>query len=139
VPETGDETSLIELRLTTSGGVRVFSGRGSDDRPGQRIAMEPIITGLALRAVEAVRVVATTCDFRGDWDLGLAVTNLRGTVSSVGLMPHRMPPYPDEEFRKVLRVTPAELASDSLELVQRLTDHLDRVLNGRRFDLTKSR
>ena len=67
------------------------------------------------------------------------MTNSRGTVSSIGLIPGRMPLFPDEEFRKVLRVSPAEHASDPLELTKRLIDHLDSVPNGRRFDLTKSR
>lgn len=136
------EESIIEMRLTLDGGVRIFTGRGSANARGQRFAVEAVIQGLTARAIQAAAVVAQKCDFRGDWDVGLAVTNLRGVLTSLALTDprfgHGARPYPADEHREIRRVAASELA-DPLAIARQLTDGLDRVLNGRRFDITSRR
>lgn len=142
IDDASREESIIELRLTLDGGVRIFSGRGSATARGQRFAVEAVIEGLTARAVQAAAVVAQECDFRGDWDIGLAVTNLRNVRTSMVLTDPRLGltarPYPADEHRELVRVSGAELA-DPLAIARRLTDGLNRVLNGRRFDITARR
>jgi hypothetical protein len=143
IPDDAREVSIIELRLTLGGGVRIFCARGSDTYRGQRFAVEAVIQGLAARVVQAAAVIAKECDFRGDWDAGLAVTNLLGTRSSLvlqdGSFELRARPYPAAEHRETLRATASEVALAPLEIARRLTDRMDRVLNERRFDITRRR
>ena len=71
--------------------------------------------------------------------MGLAVTNLRGTISSLVLDDFlyqvRAQPYPSDGHRATLRVAAGELA-DPVAVARQLTDRMDRVLNERRFDIT---
>jgi len=131
------ESGLIELRLTVDGGVRIFAGRASDTSGRGKTAVEAVIVGLAYRAAQAAAVISQECDFRGDWDFGLAVTDLHGAVSGEALHDIRFAmvagPYPEAGYRASTRATAGEVASAPLDIATRLTDRLNRVLNDRRF------
>lgn len=132
-----EESGLIELRLTLDGGVRVFAARASDTSSRGKTAVEGVIVGLAYRAAQAAAVISQECDFRGDWDLGLAITGLRGAISSEALHDIRFGmvagPYPEDGYRASTRATAGEVGTTPLDIATRLTDRLNRVLNDRRF------
>lgn len=143
VGRDADESGLIELRLTLDGGIRVFAARASDTSSRGKTAVEGVIVGLAYRAAQAAAVISQECDFRGDWDFGLAITDLRGAVSGEALRDIRFAmvagPYPEEGYRASARATAGEIATAPLEIATRLTDRLNRVLNDRRFVFGKRR
>lgn len=142
VKADADEAYLIELRLTVDGGIRIFSGRASDSNRGRRVAIEAVIVGLTARAIQAAAVIGRECDFRGDWDVGLAITNLRGVVSSLvleaPLFERRAAPYPEDSYRAALRVSAADVG-DPLPIAEKVADRLNRVLNERNFDIKRGR
>jgi hypothetical protein len=135
------QSGLIELRLTLDGGVRIFAARASDTSSRGKTAVEGVIVGLAYRAAQAAAVISHECDFRGDWDFGLAITDLRGAISSQALHDIRFAmvtgPYPEDGYRASTRATAGEIATGPVDIATRLTDRLNRVLNDRRFVFAK--
>jgi hypothetical protein len=89
--------------------------------------------------VQAAAIVSEDCDYRGDWRLGIAVTNLRGVVTSVVLSDFpfeiRARPYPEYSYRSETSASSFEIRSSPMTVVERLTDKLNRVLNERRYRL----
>jgi hypothetical protein len=120
---------------------RIFAARASDTSSRGKTAVEAVIVGLAYRAAQAAAVVSQECDFRGDWDFGLAVTDLRGAISSEALYDLQFAMvagrYPEAGYRASTRASAGEVASAPLDIATRLTDRLNRVLNDRRFVLGK--
>jgi hypothetical protein len=82
------EGRLLDLEIGEDGGLRLFCGRASAElgssysgRDATESVFESLILGLTKRLVLIAAVVAETADYLGQWDLGIAVTGLRGLVS----------------------------------------------------------
>ena len=135
LPEA-DEDDLFEVEIRENGGIRLFCSRATAshphaDSPG-RVALETIIGGLTLRTTLIAGVIADKCEHNGAWDLGLAVTNLRGAVSwaaSRSLTGYAVP-YSSDDYKEVASAMSAELTTDPVEIVGRLFARLNRALNG---------
>lgn len=128
------EDDLLHIEFRENGGVRLFCGRASDTHPSdssQRVAFETIIGGLTLRVVLMAEVLSEACKHLGSWRFGLAVTNLRGTVS--WSMAHRSltaPPFSSDDYLATTTATREEIEQDSLAVADRLFSRLNRGLNG---------
>jgi hypothetical protein len=135
------ETHWLDVELGEDGSVRIFCGRGSDNRSdGARVIIELIIGGLVRRGVEAAAAVAHTTGYQGRWDIGLAVNNLGGAVSyfrhdNWWVEAGDLPPYRDATYRRTWSGTTSELLEDLDGVVERLVGPLNRTLTEGRFKL----
>jgi hypothetical protein len=130
------ETHLLDLEIREDGGLRLFCGRASDNPHYSSVdfdcVFETLILGLTKRLVLAAATVADATVYLGQWDLGVAVTGIRGLVSW-RLMRHigaERTPYSDEDYRETVRVSYERLVKDSDSIVEELTGRLNRALGG---------
>lgn len=124
-------------------GFLFYGGAGSSDR---RNAASPEMLvvyeiGLARTLAQFVALMGRLFDlaeYYGSVDVGMAVTGLRGAVSSRALAPGRFmgdtPVLQDDRASRALRFDARDLAEDPREIVRRLTGRLMRALDGREFD-----
>jgi hypothetical protein len=130
------EGDYFEVELRENGGVRLFCSRASVPHPREdamgRVAFETLIGGLTLRAVLIADVISKECGHYGAWNLGLAVTNLKGAVSwratqSFGAY---AVPFSADGYVETARVTGEEIDGDPVQVASRLFGRLNRALNG---------
>jgi hypothetical protein len=137
------EGGLLEVIVSDDGDIRLYCGRGSEAGPGDNglLIGEWIVAGLALRVVEIARAISMEVDFRGDWDIAMALTGVRDARSSLPLedpLAFRAAfasPFPEDEYRCATRATALEVSSSQLAVVERLTEDLFAVLNRGAFRL----
>jgi hypothetical protein len=82
-PPTRTEGRLLDLEVNEDGSLHLFCGRASDRLRAWRdeeveCVFETVIIGLTKRLVLVAQVVADTTGYLGSWDVGIAVTGLRG-------------------------------------------------------------
>lgn len=133
--EEANEDDYFEVEVRENGGIRLFSSRASvphprDDGP-ERVAFETLIGGLTLRTVLIARVISRECGHYGAWDLGLAVTNLKGARSWKATQGFRgyAVPFSAEEYIETTTASVEELEADPRTVVGRLFARLNRALN----------
>ena len=80
-------------------------------------------------------VVARTCDYAGDWQIGIAISNARGTRSAWNYENGGLAgaPFPEDLYRATTSATALELASGPGAVVDRLMERLNWVLTEGRF------
>ena len=142
-PEPLNENHGIEVEVGEEGTLRLFCSRASDDWRGGRVIFEILIGGLVRRVVDLAAVVSGDTGFTGDWEVGVAVTDLRGCVSYFrmkGWMVDRedCPPYPEESYERTWRGSAADLAAPD-GILARLVGPLNRVLNDGRSPMPTPR
>jgi hypothetical protein len=134
------EGRLLDLEIGEDGGLRLFCGRASAElgasysgRDAIESVFETLILGLTMRLVLIAAVVAETADYLGQWDLGIAVTGLRGLVSSRLVRRGDMwaaTPFSEDDYRQTVRVTYERLVKEPDSIVEDLTGRLNRALGG---------
>ncbi len=142
-PEPLYEDYGIEVEIGEDGTLRLFCSRASDDWRGGRVAFEILIGGLVRRVIDLADVVSGDTGFTGDWEVGVAITNLRGCVSHFrmkGWMVHRedCPPYPEDSYERTWRGSATDLAVPD-GVLARLVGPLNRAMNGGRSPIPTPR
>jgi hypothetical protein len=131
------EGYMLDLMIHEDGGVRLFSGRGSDTygrntvEPGRKVIIEAVVAGLAARVVDTARAVADKTGYVGNWDFGLALTGTRHTYSftlASNFFADPLP-YAGDNYVQTTSATFAELVSAPEAVVDRLFGRLNRTLN----------
>jgi hypothetical protein len=133
------EKRVLDVEVYEDGGVRLFCGRASDaiptasgEQPVESV-IDVLIMGLTKRLVLVTKVVADTANYLGSWDLGVAVTRLRGLQSYTLLRAGQewaAPPFSEDDYRQTVRVTYERLTGDPDAVVEDLTGQLNRALGG---------
>ncbi|HMT60790.1 MAG TPA: ATP-binding protein, partial [Microthrixaceae bacterium] len=77
-PTAASERKLFDLEVREDGGIRVFNGRGTEDRDGLVVVLDAALASSVTRAVEAASLVAEQASYGGQWFVGVAVTNPPG-------------------------------------------------------------
>lgn len=133
VPSNGEleakEGKLLDVEVQEDGGVRIFCARATDDRQDQRVMLDAVVGGLALRAVELAASVSATAGFHGYWDFGVALTNLHGAVShqaSHNILGNANG-YSEDTYRKTTSASSAQITSPH-DVADRLVAPLMRAL-----------
>jgi hypothetical protein len=134
------EGRLLDLEIGEDGGLRLFCGRASAElgssysgRDATESVFESLILGLTKRLVLIAAVVAETADYLGQWDLGIAVTGLRGLVSWRRVQAGEIwgaEPFSENDYRQTVRVTYERLVKEPDSIVEDLTGRLNRALGG---------
>jgi hypothetical protein len=136
VGEVVDEAALLEVEVTTHGGVRVYCGRASDSNKegAQDVIFEQLIAGLAYRAICLAADIATRTSYYGEWALGFGANRLLGAKSWLLTEDFRSSgiPYPEQEHRRLVRASSAELQERPKAVVERLVGRLVRMLGTER-------
>jgi hypothetical protein len=128
-----DEASLLDLEIDEDGTIHLFCGRGSDrsSQSGNKVLFTGLVGGLLLRVVAAAAAISEAASYQGPWTIGLALTNLRGTLSwevqqDFGRSGHTA--YSEDEYRMVIEATTADLTHHEDEILGKLTGRLCRAL-----------
>lgn len=127
------ERNLLDLEVNEDGGLRLFCGRASDTLRNVEYVIDSLVIGLTKRLVLIAETVATTTDWLGSWDFGVAVTSLRG-LTSLHLAQHGQEwlaaPYSEDEYQETVRATYERVVKDPDGIVADLTERLNRGLGG---------
>jgi hypothetical protein len=142
-PEPLYENYGIEVEIGEDGTLRLFCSRASDDWRGGRVAFEILIGGLVRRVIDLAAVVSGDTGFAGDWEVGVAITDLRGCVSHFrmkGWMVDRedCPSYPEDSYERTWCGSAADLAARN-GVVARLVGPLNRAMNDGRSPMPMPR
>ncbi len=134
-PAGVEGTDMLELEVREDGGLRLFCGRGSEEiTEGKRVAFEALIAGLTVRVLLVAGEVVATTGYGGSWDLGLAVTNLRGchAYSLHNQFGSRFldVPYSADVYEQTVRVESDALVRSPVEVLESLYGRLHRGLSG---------
>jgi hypothetical protein len=138
-----DVSWVARADLSMDGRAELFYGRAAGIAQRDQGGHEVLVayeTGVALTLAEFLAVVGALYangGLHGYVDIGMAVTGIRGAMSSHRFdRPFRMDAstYGDERALRTLRCTARELSDDPLDLVRRLTARLMRALHGADFD-----
>lgn len=135
--QNAGEDGILELEVDEDGSLRLFCSRGSHtralgpSRPASRWTFEELLAGLTWRVVRAAGLVADKTAYFGNWEFGVAMTNMRGATSwkihsrlwSATLQ------YADDDYRAVTVATFAEVTDGRDAVVARLVGRLNRALN----------
>lgn len=133
----GHEHYMLDVEITEAGSIRLFSGRATDDinrrRDGdvEQVILEVLVLGLTKRTLLVALTVGRAMGYVGQWDIGLAVTGIRGCRSyaaSQNLFAGGGTPFSENEYRQLSTATTAELERDIDAAVRRLTGRLCRAL-----------
>jgi hypothetical protein len=127
------EKDLLDLEVNEDGGLRMFCGGASHTMRNVDYVNDGLVIGLTKHLVMISETIATTTDWLGNWDFGIAVTGLRGLVSA-SLLRHGqdwlVTPYSKEEYRETVRATYERIVKDPDSIVADLTGRLNRGLGG---------
>jgi hypothetical protein len=127
------EKSLLDLEVNEDGGLRLFSGRASDTMRNVEYVIDGLVIGFTKRIVLVAETIATTTDWLGSWDFGVAVTGLRG-LTSLHLAQRGQDdlaaPFSEAEYRETVRATYERVVKDPDSIVADLTGRLNRALGG---------
>ena len=135
--------NVVRADLSMDGRAYLFDGHAAEI--GRRTEGSPEIliayeTGIAINLGEFLAVMGKLYELGGLYgyvDVGMAVTGIRGAVSSHRLgQPFSLTDstYGDRAAYRTLRCTTRELATDPRAIVRRLTDRLMRALYGADLD-----
>lgn len=130
------EKHLLDMEVHEDGGVRLFSARATDICNDAVMFVDIVVAGLILRVVETARTVADTASFRGSWQFGVALTNIRGAVSheaSQNLMANPTG-FSEDTYRRAGSATYEEIVTDVVVVASRLAAPLLRAFRSP-FDL----
>ena len=101
---------------------------------GKRVAFEALIAGLTMRVLLVAGEVVAATGYGGSWDLGLAVTNLRGchAYSLHNQFGGRFldVPYSADVYEQTVRVESDALVRSPVEVLESLYGRLHRGLSG---------
>lgn len=121
--------NIIEFELSDAGGVRIFSGRLSDDtRPA--VFFDATAVCLARQLVGIVANLAEATSYYGSWLLGIGGTGLKGKAS-FSFMRHANAPAPvfsEPTFRHSTVVTYPELVNRPGTVTRQLVGRLLRAV-----------
>lgn len=124
------ERDLLDLEVREDGGLRLFCGRGSDTPGEARVLFMDLVAGLTWRLVRAALTVAETAQYYGSWNLGVALTNLRGVQAWSPRAINRYPTlYSEDEYRQTRQVTYEQLAGGRQGVLDQLVGRLARSLS----------
>ena len=123
------ESYYKELSFFNSGAVQWFSETGSflDARSNRQRLLPDEVIYSCLKVVEALRAIANKVRHRRSWDIGIGVTRIKGLK---GYLDQRhsflfdldhVPPFRDEDYVRVKRVSYLQLEKKEWDIVRSLT------------------
>jgi hypothetical protein len=123
-----NESDLLDVEIGEDGGIRLFCGRATHERDGQRLFIAALVEGHVASVLDAAVEVANASGYLGSWDFGVAISNLRGAVDHVAAfeMTRTAWPFSEDEYAASTRATWAELDSAPEAILDRLLGRLQR-------------
>lgn len=120
---SSSESDSLVVVLRDDGGLRLISGRASDQRDGQRLGLpthvvESVHQGLRLAAL----VAQSHLGFNGLWQIGVHLDRLRGlrTYRARIRIAGYMPDYPNDDFESLSTATTDDLIHSTSRVVSDL-------------------
>jgi hypothetical protein len=86
-PEDSDESGLLEIQLTESGGIRILIGRGTVmvGNTDEKAVFDGLVVAYAQRLVYWVAQLSEKYEYTSTWTVGLRMNGIRGLRSYVGV------------------------------------------------------
>jgi hypothetical protein len=141
--DPGDPSHAVDVRVNIDGRGHLFCGRaaermsrqGVEDEEGELVIFEAIIAGNFAAFLALIGAVYELGAYHGQVDVGVAVTGLRGGVSSQGranwgAMLMGLDPYEADVYLRTERVAARELM-EPREVAGRMFRHLFEATTGR--------
>lgn len=124
------EADSLDVELREDGGVRVFVGKLTEKRKGDKLILDGLAVAYSARLVEWARSVSYMTGYRGRWLLGIAGNHLSGGQSAASLTTFRdsWPIYDADDYRQVTTADYFELDERPGDVVQRVVGRLLRGL-----------
>jgi hypothetical protein len=127
------ENLMVDMEVSEDGGIRLFCGQGTLPYHELLLVPEGLVIGLLRQVLRATRTVAMTSSYLGSWDVGIAISKLKGTLSYEILARNRTVidawRYSDDDYMATVRVSREHLAADPAGIVRRLYGPLSRGLS----------
>lgn len=132
-PGTGEERALIDVEVAASGGVSLFSGRGSDRHTptGTDVLMDAAVVTLTRSVATLAGLIGYAVGFDGPWRIAMAVSDVAGKPSVHALhkdLPVEPTPLTTMGYARATDTTTEELLARPDLLARQLTGPLLRAL-----------
>jgi hypothetical protein len=126
--------NALDLEVTEDGVIHFYCSRGvTPDSRGQPTVIERLIVGHIRKVLTAVVLCSAAASYLGSWDVGVAVTRLRGAhsweLAQTWDYPIEVVTYGGDDYRETIRLTLERLKVDRDGIVRDLYSPLSRGLH----------
>jgi hypothetical protein len=124
------ERSFVSIQLREDGSLHMTASRLTDaDQDDQTWILDGLAIAYTVRLVRYARLVANVLGYKGDWDLGVLGTGLKGRASTAHRKSWTTPsPFDTDRYEETIHVSNEQLEQSSREVVGGLIDGLLFVL-----------
>ncbi len=135
--EFKDPGDVLDVEVRLNGGGHLFCGRAAETlSDGRFVIFENIVAGLTMRFITLLGGLYTAGNYLGPVDVGLAVTELEGSVSSV--LRQRIgvhgSAFDQDQYRRTERFSAATLMNDPRSAARKLVLPLARATTRESYD-----
>jgi hypothetical protein len=130
---------VLDVEIGLDGSGRLFCGRAAEEaQRGEFLLFEDLVAGLTTRFLHVLGGLYAAGAYLGPVDTGVAVTALRGAVSShLGddiMTKYSRQPYERDEYRRTERFPALALSQDPRSAARRLVLPLVRAITQESYD-----
>ena len=133
-----NQSTVLTFQIGLDGSGRLFCARAADTHNGHLLIFEDIVAGLTLKALAILGRLYGEASYFGPVDAGVAVTGLKGGVSSHLrtrlAFDSRSRPYDRDKYRRTERFLAPTLADDPRSAARRLVLPLVRATTQESYD-----
>jgi hypothetical protein len=135
----GDPRGVLDFEIGLDGSGRLFCGGAAERmQSGDFYLYENLVAGLSTRFVRVLGSLYAAGAYLGLVDAGVAVTGLRGAVSSRLsqniVSRHFLQPYERDEYKRTERFSATTLKEDPRSAARRLVSPLIRAITWEQYD-----
>ena len=134
--ESRGSKDVLDFEIGLDGSGHLFCGRAAEDYDGRLLIFEDIVAGLTARFLTLLGGLYVAGSYFGPVDVGLAVTGLRGGISSA-LNRHiwiRPTPFDKDQYRRTERFSAATIVNDPRGAARKLVLPLARAITRESYD-----
>lgn len=132
VPEPGtrrDPNWILDLRIRLDGSFHLFCGRAAATSSSGKEIFEDLITGIVVRSLYLAHLLYAQANYHGMIDVGLALTGLKGGLPGSNSYRDIYPNgYPDDDYRRTVRLPILELDHNYYKEANELLEHFFRII-----------
>lgn len=134
-----DPAHVLDFEIGLDGSGRLFCGRAAEStQNGDFLLFENLVAGFTTRFLHVLGGLYAAGAYLGPVDVGVAVTGLRGAVSSHLaddiMTRHARQPYERDEYRRTGRFLALDLSQDPRSAARRLVLPLVRAITQESYD-----
>jgi hypothetical protein len=134
--ESRGSKDVLDFEIGLNGSGHLFCGRVAEEYDGRLLIFEDIVAGLTTRFLTVLGGLYVAGSYFGPVDVGLAVTGLRGGISSalsrrIGVRPT---PFDKDQYRRTERLSSTTFVDDPRGAARKLVLPLARAISRESYD-----